>query len=793
MLAGVQSPFTNFAAVRYLLLICVYAVWTGQLSAQPLPCEDPPTMTSFCAEACIICDIDGFTGRHESTVSGEAPDGFCTFVVHNAQWIAFIAGSTDLRVGLEVSNCEQGFGLEFALYKSLDCTNFEQISNCFGGVTNTVGPGQTGVIENTEPLVIGQYYYIVMDGARADNCDWTFSVLEGSTAVDPLVSSGAQTVVTPTCPEVRSLVTTEPQVGATRYDWTIDGVEVPDSIRPLVLLSWPGAGIYTVCVTASNACDAAPPSCVEVTVEPLDPTTLTVTVCDDESYALPDGTSTDQSGNYDFPLLSVQGCDSLVQVDLTVLPASLTALNLRICDGDTLYLADTPYFATGSYSQLFTTYQGCDSTVTLDLNVIDCNITGTAVPTAIACHGDSTGQLTVTALSGTPVFVYRVENLLGEDFGSGFMPLDSTVTITDLPAGTYLVLIADRFGNTRILIQEIEQPASLADFLTVSSYTGFNLSCADATDGFLQSNTTGGTPPYSYLWSTGSTDPALTDLPPGPYTLTVTDAEGCERFRSAELFAPPALALTPIIANPDCAGPLSGVLGISATGGSGNFLYDLGTGLYTAEAQRTNVGAGTYLLAVEDQNGCRADTSITLAAPVFPQLFINGPLTLRLGDSLRLAPSYNVAESRLRWVGTEYLSCTDCARPVVRPYRNTSYTLYATSADGCVDSVSVAVTVQATRDLYAPNAFSPNGDGVNERFRLYPDRGAAELLEFRVFDRWGGQVYEALDADPQNQFVGWDGRSREQPAGPGVYVWMARIRYLDGLVVDYGGDVLLLR
>ena len=86
----------------------------SQIFGQPLPCEDPPMMTSFCVDACIICDIDGFTGRHESTVVGQAPPGFageCTFQAHNMQWIAFIAGSEDLEVRMSVSNCRDGLGL----------------------------------------------------------------------------------------------------------------------------------------------------------------------------------------------------------------------------------------------------------------------------------------------------------------------------------------------------------------------------------------------------------------------------------------------------------------------------------------------------------------------------------------------------------------------------------------------------------------------------------------------------------------------------------------------------------
>ena len=69
------------------------------LYGQPAVCEVAnPDMTPTCLEACIICDIDGFTGRHQSDVVGSLPDDFCTLVVHNAQWIAFQAASVDLRI-----------------------------------------------------------------------------------------------------------------------------------------------------------------------------------------------------------------------------------------------------------------------------------------------------------------------------------------------------------------------------------------------------------------------------------------------------------------------------------------------------------------------------------------------------------------------------------------------------------------------------------------------------------------------------------------------------------------------
>ncbi|MBV6654274.1 MAG: hypothetical protein KI786_10985, partial [Mameliella sp.] len=93
--------------------VCLLMLLPLFVAAQPEPCDlDNPEMTPTCAEACVICDIDGFTGRHESEIPGVLPDDFCTFIVHNAQWIAFQAGSTDLSIELSVSGCTLGNGLE---------------------------------------------------------------------------------------------------------------------------------------------------------------------------------------------------------------------------------------------------------------------------------------------------------------------------------------------------------------------------------------------------------------------------------------------------------------------------------------------------------------------------------------------------------------------------------------------------------------------------------------------------------------------------------------------------------
>jgi len=324
------------------------------ISAQPMPCDTAMIeMTPTCEEACIICDIDGFEGRHESSVSGFAPSDFCTFVVHNAQWIAFRAGSVNLSVQMEVSNCSAGTftALEMAIYEAINCGNYKLISNCFGGVTSPIQQGSSGIITTTEPLTIGQYYYIVMDGAGGANCDWKLTVTEGSTAVDPLESSGIITGDFTVCPNNLQQYLVDAPVGASEFDWSINGSPLPTTLDPMIEYEFINDGNYVICVTAKNACDEGPPTCQTVTVESVPVTAIVDVFCENDCYEV-GGETICETGFYEFLLQDVEGCDSLVTADLTQLTTPYLSLDIDICDGDVITIGNTDYTQTGIYQEV---------------------------------------------------------------------------------------------------------------------------------------------------------------------------------------------------------------------------------------------------------------------------------------------------------------------------------------------------------------------------------------------------------------------------------------------------------
>lgn len=775
---------------RTLYALLFVTALLPRLQAQPAPCDAPAAMTSTCDEACVVCDIDGFTGINNSGITGQAPPGFCTTIVHHMQWIAFIAGSTNLVLEVEVFNCQNGDGLEIGIYQSSNCQNFQLVSNC----DTDVPENTTGTLTTTVPLTIGQYYYLVMDGNQGDVCNYTISVVQGSTAVPPLTASGVVQGDFSPCAGPGNTYSTTGETGASAYLWTLDDVAVGSG--QTLSVDWPQTGTFDLCVTASNACDEAPPSCQTITVAAVPPPTqIAAALCAGECFAVAD-TNLCDPGNYVFHLPSAAGCDSVVNVALNFNAAAVTDLSLNICDGDSLFVGGQPFFQTGQYSETLTGWQGCDSTVNLDLNVIICQITGDIAAQNLACFGASTGALTFSVADGTPPFSYAWTQVgPGGLNGQGNLAaLGAPETIGGLPVGTYLITVSDNFGNQLVLIGEISGPPPLSVSLDISDYNGYGLSCAGAGDGALQALPAGGGgAPYVFSWNTGSNQPSLGNLPAGDYSVTVSDALGCTMEENVALTAPAALLLAAVFEDPDCEGPETGAIRVdSLAGGAPPYVYDLSGGGFGGADAFAALAPGGYTLTVRDANGCTAAQSGTLTAPLIPAIILGEDRTIDLGEEVFLQVVSSVPLDSVLWSPVQGLSCFTCLEPNAIPTETTTYVLTASSFDGCFRSDSITLRVNKTRNVYIPNVFSPNDDGLHDRLVVFGGKEVTNIAVLQVYSRWGELVYEGRDFPPNDLSAGWDGAFRGKPVNPGVFTWLAQVEFLDGLVLPYQGSVTVL-
>ena len=101
--------------------------------------------------------------------------------------------------------------------------------------------------------------------------------------------------------------------------------------------------------------------------------------------------------------------------------------------------------------------------------------------------------------------------------------------------------------------------------------------------------------------------------------------------------------------------------------------------------------------------------------------------------------------------------------------------------------------VQVNRNIYVPNVFSPNNDGVNDVLVIFADPEFVRIPSLEIFDRWGELVVEKHDIVPGSVDSGWDGSFADRQLDPGVFVWKMEIEYSDGISETLYGDVTLVR
>ncbi|MGZ4086115.1 MAG: beta strand repeat-containing protein, partial [Bacteroidia bacterium] len=253
--------------------------------------------------------------------------------------------------------------------------------------------------------------------------------------------------------------------------------------------------------------------------------------------------------------------------------------------------------APGTYTCTVTDVFGCKAAVTgtiTEPGVLDFGISSNSV----TCYNGNNGNATVTYFAGgTPGFTYL--------WAAGGA---TTATAPNLPAGTYSCSITDANGCNITKTITVTQPTSVT---LTSSVTTAN--CGQS-NGSATVSAIGGTPAYSYTWSTSTTGPILTGAAAGTYTITVKDANNCSYTVAATIpnAAGPSIAIV-TQTNVSCNGGNNGVATATATGGVAPYIFQWSNAQNTGTA--TNLLAGVYSCTVTDQMGCKASVSVTITQP----------------------------------------------------------------------------------------------------------------------------------------------------------------------------------
>ncbi len=460
------------------------------------------------------------------------------------------------------------------------------------------------------------------------------------------------------------------------------------------------------------------------------------------------------------------GCDSVVITQTLLSPSDTTLQLLESCNP-----ADT-----GTVSQMLTNQFGCDSIIITTTTLLPTDIT---MLFSQSCNPADTGTVAQT---------------LNNQFGC-----DSTVitTTTLLPSYHTPVVLDICVGDSILFNGTYYSESQPTGIDTLNTVNGCDSILEISINVLLQ-------PEIQYFRDTLCADDALDiwgvtytiDQPTGQHIITSIE-HGCDSvITNIELtFNLPEAELE--LTDPDCPDSTGRWLISRLSGGLSPYTYAInGVDFEVAEGfpLRGPIAPGSYVLILRDALGCEAEQAFEIQAMPPLTLDLGGVIEVRQGDTLTLSPQLNFIPDSLIWSPADILDCTDCLNPTLIPVNSTSITLRALMDAGCEVEDALLVQVDKRTPVYAPNAFSPNGDNSNDYFTLFAKPNQVlEINTLSIYDRWGNQVFEARSFPPNEESLGWDGTSRGQLLNSGVYVYMAEVTLMDGRKLQLEGEVLLMR
>jgi gliding motility-associated-like protein len=309
------------------------------------------------------------------------------------------------------------------------------------------------------------------------------------------------------------------------------------------------------------------------------------------------------------------------------------------------------------------------------------NISGSAMVSSnyngadISCKGLSDGSATAGVTGGVGPFTYTWST----------SPVQNSATASNLSSGTYVVTIADANNCMATANVTLTEPTALVATAALTQ----SVSCAGGSDGSASVSESGGTPGYTYMWSTTpvQTTSSASGLSAGAYSVVVSDANGCKTTANITLNAATALNAVANVASSysgqdiSCYGMNDGVASVNVTGGAGGYSYSWNTLPVQNTMSAVNLGAGTYVVTITDANGCAGTATVTLNDP--PPL-----LPLAITQSVSCAGGNNGSATITQSGGTPGYSYQWSTTPVQTSALATglsagSYNVLVTDANGC--------------------------------------------------------------------------------------------------------------
>jgi large repetitive protein len=477
-------------------------------------------------------------------------------------------------------------------------------------------------------------------------------------------------------------------------------------------------------------------------------------------------------------------CDNSSNGRATVLVQNGTAPYIFVWDNGFLDSTATHLHAGNNFVTV-TDFNGCAAVGSVFINA-PAPLSVIKFENDISCFAANDGAAGFAVSGGTPTYSFVWSNGL------------TAANVTGLsPQTIYWVTITDANGCSALQSVYLRQPSEIrANIIQVE-----NESCDATNDGLIIVQASGGRPAYNFVWSNGQTTFAalqstMINLRAGAYSVTITDSNGCAVRLDTIITQPLPLIATFVGTRTSCFLSLDGQIRISPTGGTAPYFFYLNDSTFSRDSVFNNLAAGLYNVSIRDINDCIFAAQVRVSRPDSTLLLSSDDRSINLGDTVHLfvrMPINSPNNPRVSWSPSAGLSCDTCYQPIAQPMETTLYTVTIMGDDGCPSRSEVLITVDKKRDIFIPNAFTPNGDGVNDIFMVFGHQGVARINKMMIFDRWGELVFAVENAPINYTGFGWDGTFRGKSMNPAVFIYYVELTYLDGVKEIKKGDFTLIK
>ena len=603
--------------------------------------------------------------------------------------------------------------------------------------------GNSVTVDNSVPDQSGWYYL----NAVIDNCPTDLDSVE--IEIRPLPEAPEPTSNAPVCEGQTLQFEANGTSGVMNWSGPngFSSTETNPSISPATPAN---NGTYIVYATLDE-CDGPEGEIETVIIPPIFNETIEVTICSYDTYELPDESITSTPGFYTFDFLTVDGCDSTINVELSLNPElnetisafeypsghniscnglSDGSILLEITGGSPNYTyawtgpdgftstdQNPTGLAAGTYNVTVTDELDCVISTSITLTEptpLEEDISAFEYPSGdnISCHGESDGSINLEISEGSPTYSYAWTG------PNGFTSTDED--LSGLEAGTYEVTATDINGCTiSTSITLVEPDPIQLNVEVISDYNGQNISCFGASDAEVFVQITGGSPDYTVNIDGNETiisgTTTIDNLSAGAFTVYLTDANGCESI-SAIVITEPSPVNSEIIIQSDynnlpvsCATSNDGIISTNVNGGTAPYSYAWNNDPTLNSSYLENLGIGTYTVEVTDANNCTSTSTVTLDGHPNPTIETSSPQRICEGEEAEFAIYTNDDISHCMWTfetGEVFTSCNDFSYNF-----NTTgcidATVQVTSVNGCVSELNlsdfVCIDPSPNADFYTDN------------------------------------------------------------------------------------------